>query len=65
MRTFQVTECRTFAGHTVASRLEIENHVTDTKVVIEVLSLNFPDRIDDLIFTREWLKRLASEREKR
>ncbi|MBA3766811.1 MAG: outer membrane lipoprotein-sorting protein [Acidobacteria bacterium] len=65
LRTFQFKDYHAFAGRTVASRIEIENHVRDTQVIIEVLSLSFPDRMGDEIFTREWLKRLASEREKK
>lgn len=59
LRTFRVTAYRDFEGRTVASHTEIENHIRNTKIDVEILSLSFPDRMEDEMFTRDWLKRIA------
>ncbi len=59
IRTFQVKTFRNVAGHDAIWLTEIENHLRPTKITIETLSLDFPDKADDAIFTRERLKQLA------
>ena len=59
VRTFQVKSYRNVGGRDVVWLTEIENHVRPTKVTIETLSLEFPDKADDAMFTRERLKQLS------
>lgn len=59
VRTFQVTKFKTFDGHEVVGQMEIENHVRQAKISIETLSVDFPAKADDAMFTRERLKQLA------
>jgi hypothetical protein len=61
LRTFRMTDYRTFDGRAVISRMEIANHVFKTTVIVEILKMEFPARLDDSLFTREHLKKLASE----
>ena len=46
-------------GHDVVWLTEIENHARKTKITIESLSVEFPEKADDAIFTREHVKQLA------
>jgi len=62
VRTFRVKEYRSLAGREVVWLTEIENHLRPTKVTIETLSLDFPEKADDAMFTRERLKQLAQRR---
>ncbi|MGH9928679.1 MAG: outer membrane lipoprotein-sorting protein [Pyrinomonadaceae bacterium] len=59
VRTFQVKTYRNFAGREAVWLTEIENHVRPTKVTIETLSLDFPEKADDAMFTRDRLKQLS------
>ena len=59
VRTFQVKTYRNVAGREVIWLTEIENHLRPTKITIETLGLDFPDKADDAIFTRDRLKQLA------
>jgi hypothetical protein len=59
VRTFQVKKYNSVAGRDAVWLTEIENHVRPTKVTIETLSLDFPDKADDTLFTRERLKQLS------
>jgi hypothetical protein len=59
VRTFRVKEFRKVGGRDVVGLTEIQNHVRPTKVTIETLSLEWPDKIDDAMLTREHLKQLA------
>jgi hypothetical protein len=59
VRTFQVKGYRNVAGHDVVSLTEVENHVRPTKVTIETLSVDFPEKADDGMFTRDRLKQLS------
>ncbi|HEY3027306.1 MAG TPA: outer membrane lipoprotein-sorting protein [Pyrinomonadaceae bacterium] len=61
LRTFRVTEYRSFGGRAVVGRMDIENHIIKTTVVVEVLKMGFPDRMDDSLFTREKLKQIAKQ----
>jgi hypothetical protein len=59
VRTFRVKQFRNVAGRDAVWLTEIENHVRPTKVTIETLSLEWPEKIDDSMFTREHVKQLA------
>lgn len=59
VRTFQVKKYNNVAGRDAVWLTEIENHVRPTKVTIETLSLDFPDKADDSLFTRDRLKQLS------
>lgn len=59
LRTFRITDYRNFSGRTVVGRMEIKNHIFKTTVVVEVLNMTFPDRMEDSLFTREHLKQIA------
>ena len=59
VRTFQVKTYRKVAGRDVIWLTEIENHLRPTKIMIETLGLEFPDKADDEIFTRDRLKQLS------
>ncbi len=59
LRTFQVKTYNNVAGRDAVWLTEIENHARPTKVTIETLSLDFPDKADDAMFTRDRLKQLS------
>ena len=59
LRTFQVKKYRNVAGREAIWLTEIENHIRPTKVTIETLSLDWPGRVDETMFTRDRLKQLA------
>lgn len=59
MRTFQVKKHRNVAGRDVVGQTEIENHIRPTKITIEMLNIDWPEKMDDALFTRERLKQLA------
>jgi hypothetical protein len=59
LRTFRVTDYRNFAGRAMVGRMEIENQVYKTNVLVEVLDVTFPGTINEKIFTRERLKEIA------
>jgi hypothetical protein len=59
VRTFQVKTYRNVAGRDAIWLTEIENRLRSTKITIETLSLEFPDKADDAIFSRERLKQLS------
>jgi hypothetical protein len=63
MRTFRIKQYRNVAGRDAVWLTEIENHIQPTKVTIETLSLDFPNKADDAMFTRERLKVLAQRRQ--
>ena len=59
VRTFQVKTYRQVAGRDAVWVTEVENHVRPTKVTIETLGLDFPEKADDATFTRDRLKQLS------
>jgi hypothetical protein len=59
VRTFQVKTYRNVGGRDVIWLTEIENHLRPTKITIETLGLDFPEKADDAIFTRDRLKQLS------
>jgi len=60
IRTYRIKEYRTIEGHPTFWRIEIENPVRRTKIALEVLNESFNERLDEDLFTRENLKRLAT-----
>lgn len=62
VRTFRVKKYNNVAGREAVWLTEIENHSRPTKVTIETLSLDLPDKADDAMFTRERLKQLGQRR---
>lgn len=61
LRTFRIRNYQTTAGKTYVSSTEIENHVYKTRVTVDVLSMSFPDQIENAVFTREQLKKNAGK----
>jgi hypothetical protein len=59
VRTFQVKTYRNVEGRAAIWLTEIENHLRPTKIIIETLGLDFPEKVDDAIFTRDRLKQLS------
>jgi len=59
LRTFQVRKYRNVGGRDVVWLTEIENLLRPTRVTIETLSLDWPEKTDDAMFTRDHLKQLA------
>ena len=62
VRTFRVKKYNNVAGREAVWLTEIENHSRPTRVTIETLSLDLPDKADDAMFTRERLKQLGQRR---
>jgi len=61
LRTFRIREYRKVAERDVVWLTEIENHQRPTKVTAETLSLEWPEKTDDAMFTRDRLKQLAKK----
>jgi hypothetical protein len=59
VRTFHVKKYNNIAGRDAVWLTEIENHIRPTTVTIETLSLEFPDKADAALFTRDRLKQLS------
>ena len=62
LRTFQVKMFRNVSGHDVMWLTEIENHARKTKITIETLAVEFPEKANDAMFTRDNLKQIAQKR---
>jgi len=61
LRTYSKSEVRSNDGRTYIGKVEVDNHVYNSHTTIEVLSREYPDKLDDAIFTREKLKTLAKK----
>jgi hypothetical protein len=59
LRTFKVKTFRNVAGHDVMWLTDIENHARKTRITIETLAVEFPEKANDAMFTRENLKQIA------
>jgi hypothetical protein len=59
LRTFQVKTYRNVAGRETVWVTEIENHLRPTKITVETLSLDWPEKADEAMFTRDRVKQLA------
>lgn len=62
LRTFKVTKFNRVGERDAIWVTQIENHQRPTKLTIETLSLDFPEKMDDAIFTRDRLKQLSQRR---
>ncbi len=62
LRTFKVKQFRNIGGREAVWVTEIENHVRPTKITIESLRLEWPEKMDDAMFTRDRLKQLSQRR---
>ena len=61
LRVFRIKDYQAAAGRNYVSKMEIENSINKTRVLVEVLSMDFPKQIDDSVFTREQLKKNAGK----
>jgi hypothetical protein len=59
IRVYDIKEIRTVEGRDVIWRTEIENYTNDGRIRIEMVSVAFPEKLDDEAFTRQRLKDLA------
>jgi len=64
LRTFLVKKYQSVAGREAVWLMEAENHLRPTKVTIETLSLDFPAKADEAMFTRDRLKQLSRKETK-
>ena len=62
LRSFKVTKYGNVAGRDVMWLTEIDNLSRQTKITIETLGLEFPEKVDESIFTRDRLKQIAQRR---
>jgi hypothetical protein len=62
LRTFRVKKYGKVAGRDAVWLTEIENHIRPTKITIETISIDWPDKLDDAMFTPDRLKQLALKR---
>jgi hypothetical protein len=63
LRTFRVTKFSKVAGQDVIWLTEIENHLRPTKVTIETISIDWPDKVEDAMFKPGHLKQLGLRRQ--
>jgi hypothetical protein len=61
IRTFTIKEVKTDPKGAYAGVMETDNPVYKTKMLIEVLDREFPDHLDDAMFTRDRLKAIATK----
>jgi hypothetical protein len=61
IRTYSILETRTSDGRNYPVKTEAVNHVYNSRIMIEVLKREYPEKLDDTIFTREKLKELAKK----
>jgi hypothetical protein len=59
IRTWRIVDIKGEPMRPFAARTEVDNPVFKAKIVIEILSREFPNTIDDAVFTRERLKQIA------
>lgn len=56
MRTYRQKEIKSDVSRPYLSKTEIENHIYNSKITVEILSREYPAAIDDSMFSREKLK---------
>lgn len=61
IRTWRIIDIKGDADRSYAARTEIDNPVYNAKIVIEILTREFPEKIDDATFTRDKLKQIAKK----
>ena len=62
LRSFKVKKYGNVAGRDVIWLTEIENPSRQTKITIETLGLEFPEKVDEAMFTRDRLKQIAQRK---
>lgn len=62
LRIFKVTKYNNVAGRDAIWLVEIENLSRQAKITIETLGLEFPEKADEAIFSRDRLKQIAQRR---
>ena len=60
IRTYKVTEVKSDAKGPYAAKTEIDNPVYKSRIVVEVLSREFPGSVEDTFFTGDKLKQIAA-----
>jgi hypothetical protein len=61
IREFDTLETKTDGHGAYASKIEVANPIYKTTTVIEVLGREFPERLDDALFTKDRLKAIATK----
>ncbi len=61
IRTYKFSDFKDDPDHPFAARTEVDNPIYRAKIIIEILSREFPAILDDAMFTRERLKDLAQK----
>lgn len=56
LRTYRGTHILSVADKPYVSKTEVDNHIYNTHITIDILSREYPASMDDTIFTRERLK---------
>jgi hypothetical protein len=59
LRSFKVSKYNRVAGRDVIWVTEIDNLLRQTKITIETLAQEFPEKVDDSIFLRDRLKQIS------
>ncbi|HYJ89328.1 MAG TPA: outer membrane lipoprotein-sorting protein [Pyrinomonadaceae bacterium] len=62
LRSFKVTKYGNVAGREVIWLTEIDNLLRQTKIKIETLGLEFPEKVNETTFTRDRLKQIAQRK---
>jgi hypothetical protein len=62
LRSFKVSKYSNVAGRDVIWLTEIDNLLRQTKISIETLGLEFPEKADEAIFSRDRLKQIAQRK---
>lgn len=62
LRIFKVTKYNNIAGRDAIWLMEIDNLSRQTKITIEALSMEFPEKADEAIFSRDRLKQISQRR---
>ncbi len=61
LRLFKIEETKELRGRKFVSKTLITNHIYNSKIIIEVLEMTFPEGLPLEIFEKEYLKTLASK----
>ncbi|MFZ1700117.1 MAG: outer membrane lipoprotein-sorting protein [Pyrinomonadaceae bacterium] len=61
MRVFRSSDLKTVNGHSYFARTDVVNHVYKSEITIEILNRDYPEKLDDVLFTRERLKESAKK----
>ena len=61
LRVYRTATIKGDPTHPYASRIEVDNNVYNSHIVIEVLSQEYPQSIDDAMFTKDKLKTPAKK----